>query len=402
MRLPSAKPARRKKHSSRPRIYRALAPGAFATLISLIFLLLTVTARAADKTLSPGDPITARPALYAQAGYIYNLRAPGNETENKYRLEGSSGGASLDAVCLMLAKPSGSGLPGFALNLAAGSIPRDMNRQGKGVNGRVENDDPVDLLEARFFYDLPFAGGLKLGWGRAPADLGAETLLTGLSPLYSHSFAYLLSEPMTLTGFAAELAFAGPFKAGLGLTNGLDAPIDGGDYRTGRLYFQYAPNERTRAGLNLLAGPADGPGESGKRYLAVLSLSSDVTEAISFAVGGDVGLYDLDGTGKTLPGGENRGAWWGLTLTGTWRIADILSVSARGDYFADEEGTRTETHQRMHEMTFGAKARVTEGFFVMPEFRHDWSTKRIFSDANGQPNRKGQNTFSVGAVWNWP
>ena len=129
--------------------------------------------------------------------------------------------------------------------------------------------------------------------------------------------------------------------------------------------------------------------ESGRlRSIFDLVATLKPVDGLSFAINYDWG-HEGDGAGMPTAN------WHALSLTGRYDFNRYVGLSARGEVFADQQGTRTGNAQTLSEFTGTLHVTPLPWMRLRAEFRHDSSSAAPF--LSGTQHVGDQNTLALGA-----
>ena len=82
-------------------------------------------------------------------------------------------------------------------------------------------------------------------------------------------------------------------------------------------------------------------------------------------------------------------------------FSDLFGIAVRGEYFNDADGVRTGVDQKVKEITITPEFRVAKNLIIRPEYRHDWSNKKVFDSRHTNGTKKSQDTIALGVMYTW-
>ncbi len=178
------------------------------------------------------------------------------------------------------------------------------------------------------------------------------------------------------------------------MVNGWDNVDDSNDGKTFLGSLSLEPIEGLSWSFNGVFGPEQVGRSGAKRGVFDTVLTYSPIEHLEFNLN-----YDRGTESGILPNGKEA-LWQGVAgivsiggglLNPAWAP---FSLAVRGEWFSDEDGTRTGTKQDLWEITTTLKWQVGEHLQARLEYRHDESSKRAFEKKNGF-FRGDQNTFGA-------
>src|SRR5262249_8830851 len=141
----------------------------------------------------------------------------------------------------------------------------------------------------------------------------------------------------------------------------------------------YTPSDEVELALGGIYGPEqscnprtsiNGVGahcNRNKRGLVDLVVTLEPTDALTVLLNFD--WASEEEAAKVHPGRQAQ--WGGFSGIVSYELTDWLVVSARGEWFDDTQGARTELRQRLWEETVSFKILLTEYLYLRGEYRHD-------------------------------
>jgi hypothetical protein len=131
----------------------------------------------------------------------------------------------------------------------------------------------------------------------------------------------------------------------------------------------YTLNDQVTLAMNLIGGPQQ-PNQTGnKRVVADLVGTIKPTSALTLLLNYDWGHED----GAGLDGGA--AIWQGFAAVANYAFTDRASAAVRGEWFDDNDGSRTGISSAYYEATLTGKYLITQHLYAQAEYRHDQSTK---------------------------
>lgn len=327
-------------------------------------------------------------SIYLQAGYTYNFENPDSQ-ENEFRIfDHKSNSFTFDLAQIVFTKDAPIGGVGYRLKLSAGETAKFIHSAGLG-----NSDQPFDLTEAYIDYVAPVGSGLKLRLGKFVTYHGAEVIEAKDNFNYSRSFLFNFAIPFTHTGLMAGYTFTDKLSAAAYVVNGWDNSSDEGKSKTLGASVTVTPIAPVSLIFNVMNGrEADAvAGTEPNRFLFDWVVTVKATEKLTFTVNTD---YATEG--NALSGGKDA-KWYGIAGYAKYDFSDRYSLSARAEYFNDQDGVRTGAAQHLKEISVTPEIRLIKDLLVRPEYRHDWSNVKSF-DSN---NKKNQDTIALAVMYTW-
>ena len=327
-------------------------------------------------------------SIYLQGGYTYNFANPDSQ-ENDFRVfDHKADSFTFDLAQLVFNKDASVGGVGYRLKLSAGETAKFIHSAGLG-----DSDQPFDLTEAYIDYVAPVGSGLKLRFGKFVTYFGAEVIEARDDFNYSRSFLFNYAIPFTHTGLMSGYTFSDKLSAAVYIVNGWDNSDDEGKSKSLGASVTVTPVTPVSLIFNVMNGrEADAvAGTEPNRFLFDWVGTVKATEKLTFTVNTDYAIES-----NALAGGKDA-KWYGIAGYAKYDFSDRYSLSARAEYFNDQDGVRTNVAQHLKEVTVTPEIRLAQGLIVRPEYRHDWSNEEAF-DSN---SKKYQDTIALAVIYTW-
>jgi len=254
-----------------------------------------------------------------------------------------------------------------------------------------EGTDSFDLTEAYVSYNAAVGKGLKFDFGKFVTYNGAEVIEARDDLNYSRSFLFDFAIPFTHTGLRVSYAFSDALNAGLYIVNGWDNSTDNNTAKTYGLSVGYTPVEAISTTFNFTSGPEQNNNNSNNRFLFDWIGTVKPAKKVTVTVNVDYGREQ-----NAAPKG-GAAQWNGIAGYVTYDFTDKYSLTVRGEYLDDEDGSRTGTAQRLTEVTVTPQIKMAQSLLLRPEYRHDKSVNDVF-DSN---TKKTQDTIALGVMYTW-
>lgn len=358
-------------------------------LVMMIFAFATITYAEETKAGSINvDDIkkSLGMSIYLQGGYTYNFENPDSQ-ENELRVfDHKANSFTLDLAQLVFTKDAPIGGVGFKLKLSAGETAKFIHAAGLG-----NTNDEFDLTEAYVSYVAPFGKGLRFDFGKMATYHGAEVIEAKDNPNYSRSFLFNFAIPFTHTGLKVSYPFSDVFNASVHIVNGWDNFEDNNKGKTVGLSVGYTPVEKLGMIFNLMYGPEKDDNNHDNRFLFDWVGTVKPVKSLTFILNTDYVTEQHSASN----GGKAK--WYGIAGIAKYDFSDRYSLSARAEYFKDQDGVRTGTAQSLREITITPEIRMAKGLIIRPEYRHDWSNKKVFDSGND----KNQDTIALAVMYTW-
>jgi len=322
---------------------------------------------------------------YIEAQYNYNLNAPQDGLNPGRVFDFTANSFTGNMAELALTKSTDKGL-GFGLVLNYGQDARFLDTGTPG--------SPVFVQQA-YVMDRVFGDTVDLKFGKLATLAGAEVIEGPANFNISRSFLFGLAIPFTHTGLRAGIGTGMKnMSLTLGLNNGWDNDVDSsGSGKT--LEAQVGMNPTDTVSL-LLTGyygdEASTTVDQDKRGLLDLVATLKPTDGVTVVFNYDRGSQATPTNGTEL--------WQGYALYGNFAVGDKHAVSARYEYFDDNDGARTSTPVSVRELTLTYSCKMKENLEWRAELRHDEANQDAFEEDDGTPT-DSQNTIAVAAYYSF-
>lgn len=275
---------------------------------------------------------------------------------------------------------------------------RDVNRIGI--------DLPQFYLEAHLPHWIT-KRGMDFRVGKIYTWMGREVYPAPATDFYSRSYENVLGTPFTHTCVMATLHATDTLDVVAGVVRGWDVFKD----NNGRPSYHGAviwnsTSKRYNWTTAWISGPEQPDNDNDYRSL----LSSYVTvkfgqgEKWMLSTGGHYG-YESNAALDAATGGRKAADWYAYSSHLFYTIDSRLKLGLRGEWFRDDEGTRTGVLKRpgfaasFYDVTVGATYKPRPHVWIRPEIRFDWSPEaRAFNDQTA----KSQFTGAFDVVWELP
>jgi Putative beta-barrel porin-2, OmpL-like. bbp2 len=375
-------------------------------LASPLFLFGQTTVPAVSPTISQSDVpdkpwwkgITADG--FASLSYVHNTNQPESRL-NQFRVfDFNDNEPQLDVAQLAIQHPvNEAGQFGFRLNMIAGSgVPEITAAYGMFRDKSTGIAHHFDIPELFVSYVAPVGKGLRLDVGKFVTHMGYEVIggYDGYNDNFSRGFVFGYGVPFTHTGLRLSYSFNSRISSALLLTNGADAVtrLNGAVTVGGQLAA--VTSKTTTLTFNFLHGPEQPHNAHDQRSVYEVVGSWRLHPRLSLAVDG---LY-ADEDHAAADGSD--AIWKGIAGYSKYSFTKQLSLTFRGEVFADIGGSRTGTPQTLRGFTFtpeyvqlvrlsrlGSELRHFDGKFVIRgEFRQDFSDRATFRKGSGLTTRQ--------------
>jgi hypothetical protein len=335
-------------------------------------------------------------SIYLQGGYTVNADASsetgvvgGPGSENNLRVfDHKANSFGLDLAQIVFQKDPTAGVIGYKVKISAGETAKFIHSAGLVSSA---SDDPFDLTEAYISYLAPVGKGLRFDVGKMVTYFGAEVIEAIDNPNYSRSLLFNYAIPFTHTGLKASYAFTDTLNASFYVVNGWDNSTDNNSGKSIGVSIGFAPAEVFSGYVNVMTGPEQADNNRDNRTLVDLVATIKPIKPLSIILN-----YD-DAQEDHLAADGGTAKWSGFAGIIKYDINETYSISVRGESFDDKDGVRTNTVQKLTEVTVTPEVRLANGIILRPEYRHDSSNQESFDNGT----KKSQDTIALGAMYRW-
>jgi hypothetical protein len=265
-------------------------------------------------------------------------------------------------------------------------------------------DGPENQFDPTQFYIdmfLPVGNGLNIRAGKFVTLLGQEVINPTGNALYSHSYLFGFAIPFTHTGVYATYAFTDAITVDFGISRGWEQGFeDNNDCAIdvfGRVSWLINEKSNTKLLVTGIGGPERADNTDDYRYVIDVIFMHNLSDQLSLVINGDWGFEQNAGVG-----GNEDAQWFGVAGYLGYKINDMFSVNARGEWFEDPDGARgIGVTGSVWEATLGLDIHPLQSnknfasLRIRPEIRWDYSNDPLF--ANGA--KHDQWTFGVDAIF---
>jgi hypothetical protein len=264
-------------------------------------------------------------------------------------------------------------------------------------------DGPENQFDPTQFYAdifLPVGNGLNIRAGKFVTLLGQELINPTGNALYSHSYLFGFAIPFTHMGAYGTYAINDAFTVDFGVSRGWEQGFeDNNDCAIdvfGRVSWLINEKRATKLYLTAIGGPERADNSEDYRYVIDVIFTTMLSDQLTLTVNGDFGWEES----ASIDGDD--AAWYGVAGYLTYKVNDMFSVNARGEWFQDPDFARgLGTDSSVYEVTLGldihpfSSNRNLATLSIRPEVRYDYADDAFF--AGGQ--KHDQWTFGVDAIF---
>jgi len=264
-------------------------------------------------------------------------------------------------------------------------------------DGPRDPENQLDLTQLYVDLAVPVGNGLLVRVGKFVTTMSYEVIDPEGNALYSHSFLFIFSAPLTQTGILGSYNLTDDWSVTAGITRGWDQAFEDNNSAIDFLgQVKWAANKDTTLIFNLSVGPQRTNNNDDYRYVLDFVFTTTISDQLSVAANADFGWEDnaaLDG---------DTAYWWGIAGYAGYKINDNFTLNGRAEWFHDDDGARTGiSNINLYEFTVGLnvkplpKDRWGQYLQIRPEFRWDFSQKDVFDGFTDD----NQLTFGVDVIY---
>ena len=291
----------------------------------------------------------------------------------------------------------------FELGMASVKLEYKHNKVGMvadlGFGKRAAefsyNDEGISAAIKQLYITYAPADWIKFSAGSWATHVGYELVDPQLNRNYSMSYMFTTG-PFFHTGIKADLT-RGKHGLMLGVANATDhksAPEGCINRKFLLAQYSLAVNENTKLYVNYVGGKAPDSSRSNQFDVVV---TSKLGSRFSFGYNGTMASIQSWNGVKNAPGKS----WWGSALYLNLDPKSWLGFTLRGEYFSDDHQLKIFSAApqggNIFATTLSANFKINS-LIIIPEFRIDHASNKIFIDKNGNPV-SAAGSFLVAAVY---
>ncbi len=257
------------------------------------------------------------------------------------------------------------------------------------------NDEGITQAIKQLYVSYSPADWLKFTAGSWATHVGYELLDPQLNRNYSMSYMFT-NGPFSHTGLKADVT-RGKHGFMVGVSNATDfrLPPDGQINKKFFLaQYSFAASNNVKLYLNYVGGKNPDTSKT-SQFDAVLT--AKVSDKFSIGYNGTVTSV------KGWDGSKNMSekSWWGSALYLNLDPKSWFGLTLRGEYFTDKNQLKLPMPGgcTMFATTLSANFKV-DGFIIIPEFRIDNASEKIFTDKDGTATKSAGN-FLLAVVYSF-
>jgi len=350
----------------------------------------------------------------AEASWTYNFADPNTDVNNGRVFDFEHNDPTFNQLALFIEKKVDTSKNAFDIGgraeaiwgADAGLIHANGLTDWYDTSRRPENQ--LDLTQLFIDVNVPVGNGLLVRIGKFVTIIGQEVIDPEGNSLFSHSFLFAFSQPLTHTGILASYNLTDEWAVMAGVTRGWDQAFEDNNSAVDFLgAIKWAQSKDTTIILNVSAGPQRADNNDDWRILLDLVASHTVSDQLAIAVNADFGWEDNAAIRNNASGFpvriDDTAIWWGIAGYAGYKISPELGLNGRIEWFHDDDGARTGINGvNLYEITVGlnikplAKDRWGQYLQIRPEVRWDLSSDDVFGDRNSSGALADDNQFTFG------
>jgi hypothetical protein len=373
------------------------------------------------------DSHQARLYGWVQQGFAANPASPRDRVNFGANEDWRSNDYRLNQIYLVLEKPLehesrpnvgyrvdfllGHDAPFFVANGLFSSFTGFDRTSGVGVAGpesfrqvnRIGMDLPQFYLEAHIPHLLT-EKGIDIRVGRFYTLMGREVYPGADTDFYSRTYENIYGTPFTHTGVLATVHATRALDVTAGVVQGWDVFVDNNGSPSFHGAFVWtSPDKRYSWTTAWITGPEQPHDNRDYRTLVTsyLTVKFDSSSRLVLVTGGHYG-FEANAALDPATGKRKDADWYGYSAHMFYTIDPKLRLGLRGEWFRDDEGTRTAELGRpgfaasFFDLTAGVTYKLRPNLSIRPELRVDWSPDaRPFNDQRD----RFQFTAAVDVIW---
>src|SRR5882724_5196107 len=277
-----------------------------------------------------------------EGGYTYNFDTPNNDVNPGRIFDFEHNKPILDQLALFAERKVDQTKKDFDIGgrveaiygADAGLI--HANGLSDYYDGPRNPKNQLDLTQLYVDLAIPVGSGLLVRVGKFVTIIGQVVIDPEGNSLYSHSFLFVFSQPLTQTGILASYNLTDAWSITAGITRGWDQAFDDNnsaiDFLGG---VKWAANKDTSLILNVSIGPQRTDNSSDYRYLLDFVFNTAISDQFTVGANADFAWED-----NAAADGDTA-YWWGIAGYAGYKLTDMFALNGRGEWFHDDQGSRT-------------------------------------------------------------
>jgi len=338
--------------------------------------------------------------LFASSSFSFNFNRPSTEQNGLRVFDTDDNTARIDVVELVLQHPASEpGSVGFRLDVTAGSSVPHVAASAGLFRDEMGVAQDFDVQQAFASYVAKLGNGLRIDAGKFVTHMGYEVIegYDGYNDNFSRSILFGYAIPFTHTGIRVTKAFNSKVSGTLLLVNGWDNVKDNNERPSLGLQVALTPAPALSLWLNYIGGPEGATNDALRHVGNVVGtwkLADELSLALDAVAGHETDVVDSDGDMIA----DASATWLGAAAYVKLQPSAALSLTLRGEYFADLDGARTGADQKLVGVTLTPAWRVAPALVVRGDVRVDHSSERVFATEDMADLERTQLTAAVNLV----
>lgn len=305
----------------------------------------------------------------------------------------------------------GNDAPFFVANGLFSSFTGFDRTSGVGVDGpesfRQVNRIGIDLPQ--FYLEGHIPGllteqGTDIRVGKFYTLMGREVYPGADTDFYSRTYENIYATPFTHTGILATVHATRTLDVTAGVVRGWDVFEDNNSSPSFHGAFVWtSPDKRFSWTTAWITGPEQPHNDHDYRTLVTsyATVKFDTSSRLVLITGGNYG-FEANAAIDSVTGSRKDADWYGYSAHVFYTIDPQLRLGLRGEWFRDDDGTRTAQLGRpgfaasFFDLTAGVTYKPFPSLSIRPELRIDWSPDaRPYNDQTDH----FQFTAAIDMIW---
>lgn len=304
----------------------------------------------------------------------------------------------------------GNDAPFFVANGLFSSFTAFDRTSGVGVDGpesfRQVNRIGIDLPQFYLEGHIPrllTEHGIDIRVGKFYTLMGREVYPGADTDFYSRTYENIYGTPFTHTGVLVTIHATRTFDVTVGVVEGWDVFVDNNQSPSFHGAFVWtSPDKRYSWTTAWITGPEQPDNNHDYRTLvsSYLTVKFDSASRLILITGGH---YGFEANAEIPATGQRKNAdWYAYSAHMFYAVNPQLRLGLRGEWFRDDEGTRTAQLGRpgfaasFFDLTAGVTYKPFPSLSIRPEVRVDWSPDaRPYNDQTDHL----QFTAAIDMIW---
>ncbi len=345
---------------------------------------------------------------YVDTTYVYNLDRPASRKTALRTMDQKTDTFLLNAAQVAFdgSVPNAErGDVGYRVELDYGTDAAVYKSAGTGIDAGLPAAPSnvavnFEIQEAFLTYKCPMTG-IQGKFGKFATFQGIEVIESKDNFLITKGHLFGLAEPFTHVGALAGYAFPKFIDVWVGAVNGWDVQTDNNSGKTFLAKIGFNFGEMAFGNISMSRG-SEKTNNTNDALTSVdttwfLKPVKPLTVALQLNGGENenTSIADRNSDG-TADGGA--GHWYGASIQPKVDIGNFF-VGGRYEWFSDLDGARTGTTQILQNITLAPGINLTDNLMFRIEYRHDWSSRMVFEDADTRFRLADTNTIGTEFIY---